>query len=847
MTQKPYYSFDRVKSAAKDRWREILSTIGIPDDVLDGRHHGCPKCGGKDRFRFTNIAKGGSVICNSCGKFRSGIDVVAWWFGVEPTTALEAVAKIVDVQPEEPTAKQHSGHAFDQHLNFVPWSQARARWFLDYYHVTQEAIELLGGQLATYRHSYLCVAFPITGSHGQVTGRLIIAASTAQLPTFPQGPRGSVVYVRKLMTAGSKSGMLLPKGYESSTVLWKVEGPTDLLAMLSMPGRPPEVTACTNTAGAGENVATWIAKLWSGKVARIVGDADEPGQRGASSWALALSRYAETVYVHDLPYEVTPSHGKDIRDWIGDGRPWGDLEQLGVCVAKVEEQPGSESPAHGEADCGGVSAETAEQIKQRVSDEDGVIREYWDPEYLAIRHLEFYEQNRPGSRLAYHRESWLKYNGVTWKELAKSDLECYVRDSINRVYREMFEEQKTRTEGNRKPVRMIRGEVQSTMAAIAARCHIPHSVNLNRHWDFRTKSESERSYLRLQNGILDIDAMLRNAELEEALLPHTPSWFSTVCLPYKLDLQATCPQWMEVLRTSVGDCELIELLQEWAGYILTHSTDQQKMLILYGDGANGKSVILAAMQAMLGRENCSTVPLESFSDDFSVIETHGKLLNVSPDSGEIGRNAEGVLKAFTSGDRMQMNRKNKSAISVEPTARLMISTNSRPRFTDRSGGIWRRLLLVPMNVTIPQDQRVLGMDKLDWWERSGELPGILLWALAGLARLKRNGRFTTPEISISELEEYRDELNPARRFLREFTKADPSESVAVRTLYDAYRKWCEETNTRPMPDSAFGKEISRIYPEVLRRRRHADSWDATTRRTWFYDGLSYHPEGLDSE
>jgi len=841
MTQKPYYSFDRVKSAAKDRWREILSTIGIPDDVLDGRHHGCPKCGGKDRFRFTNIAKGGSVICNSCGKFRSGIDVVAWWFGVEPTTALEAVAKIVDVQPEEPIAKQHSGHAFDQHLNFVPWSQARARWFLDYYHVTQEAVELLGGQLATYRHSYLCIAFPVIGSQGQVTGRLIIAASTAQLLTFPQGPRGSVVYVRKLMTAGSKSGMLLPKGYESSTVLWKVEGPTDLLAMLSMPGRPPEVAACTNTAGAGDNVATWIAKLWSGKVARIVGDADEPGQRGASSWALALSRYAETVYVHDLPYDVTPTHGKDIRDWIGDGRPWSDLEQLGVCVAKVEERPGEDQTASDEG--GGIAIEEQPRKETVRMADDGLIREYWDPEYLAYRHLERYDRKQPGSRLAYHRDSWFNYNGTTWKELSAHELAKYVRQTVKSVFIEAFEAQRTREEGNRKPIRMIKGEVPATIDALGAMCLIPDSVELNTYFELE-KTRERRNYLRLKNGILDIDAMLRNAELSEALLPHTPAWFSTVCLPYELDMEASCPQWMRFLQTSIIDPELIDLLQEWAGYVLTYDTKHQKMLLMYGEGANGKSVCSAAFQALLGKENCSTVPLEAFSGEFSMIGTHGKLLNVSSDAGEISRNAEGSLKAFTSGDRIEMNRKNKAAISVEPTARMMILTNCRPRFADKSSGMFRRLLLVPMLRVIPPEERILGMDKMEWWEQSGELPGILLWALGGLARLKQQKCFTAPEISTAELEEYRDELNPARRFLREFTRWTPELSTGCKVLYDSYRNWCSENGVRVMADNAFGREVARYYPESRRLRICEAGWDQARKRIWHYMGVELGLDGF---
>ena len=56
------------KELAYGRWENILLTLGVEPRLLDKRKHWpCPGCGGKDRFRFTNISNRGDYFCNQCG------------------------------------------------------------------------------------------------------------------------------------------------------------------------------------------------------------------------------------------------------------------------------------------------------------------------------------------------------------------------------------------------------------------------------------------------------------------------------------------------------------------------------------------------------------------------------------------------------------------------------------------------------------------------------------------------------------------------------------------------------------------------------------------------------------
>src|SRR5262249_55386409 len=162
------------------------------------------------------------------------------------------------------------------------------------------------------------------------------------------------------------------------------------------------------------------------------------------------------------------------------------------------------------------------------------------------------------------------------------------------------------------------------------------------------------------------------------------------------DSAATCEEWLRVLHENLeSDKDAINLLQEWCGYCLYKDNPAQRALFLTGEGANGKSVISAALQAMLGAENVSALSLELFGERFQLMQTLGKLVNIASEVGELRSVAEGQLKAFISNDTMSFEPKGKDHLCCRPTAKLMVMCNKLPEIADRSGGIWRRLMILP--------------------------------------------------------------------------------------------------------------------------------------------------------
>lgn len=344
-------------------------------------------------------------------------------------------------------------------------------------------------------------------------------------------------------------------------------------------------------------------------------------------------------------------------------------------------------------------------------------------------------------------------------------------------------------------------------------------------WD--TVAQDALTTLSMRNGLL-----LLRKDGQAELIPHTPDYFTFVQLPYDYDPAAQCPLWLTFLDdVMVGRPEYILLLQQFCGYLLRPDLRLQKFLLLVGEGANGKTVFSEIVQALLGKENCSQVPISRFGNPFALIGTLGKMLNVTTEGvGLVEELAETTLKSFTSGDRMTFERKFRDAVSDVPTAKVIIATNDLPRFNDRSQAIWRRILLVPFDKTITEDQQVETLAD----ELKKELPGILNWALEGLRKLNAAGRFTMPCESKILLEKYRQEMNPARTFLLEsYAESDNGEFFGCGTVYQEYSKWCGERNYHPLADGNFGKEVRRAFPNIVRKRPGSGN-----SRDWMYVGIT---------
>jgi putative DNA primase/helicase len=431
-----------------------------------------------------------------------------------------------------------------------------------------------------------------------------------------------------------------------------------------------------------------------------------------------------------------------------------------------------------------------------------------DPHYLTRQLLGAYRHaDRP--KIISHRDQILTWDDGSWQGLSDGEACGIITRFAKRQIDLAFAAMPPPDDGKEvKAPQVTTGMVSNITQALRGEVMLssltPFSVWIG-------PGEQRRNYLSMANGLLDIDAALRGET--ECLLAHSPNWFSPVRLDYTFDRAAKCPTLLAFLNHNLEGVQSAkaQMLQRFAGYLLHSNISLQRFLLMLGEGSNGKSVVCAILEAMLGETNCSSVALEAFGDKFALKTTLGKLANITAEVGELDRVAEGQLKAFVSGDLMQFEQKFKSPFSARPTARLVLSTNNMPEFRDKTDGLWRRPLLLKFTVQIPPDQRIRDMDTPGFW--AAERPGILNWALAGLHALLADGRFNEPADMQTDLDKLRGEANPARRFLTENCKEGTGE-VEKALVYARYQDWCKRNGHHPMSSNKLASEIYRRFKQV---------------------------------
>ena len=349
------------------------------------------------------------------------------------------------------------------------------------------------------------------------------------------------------------------------------------------------------------------------------------------------------------------------------------------------------------------------------------------------------------------------------------------------------------------------------------------------------------SFLPMKNGILDVEAtigaMISGAPLPQ-LRPITPDLFIDHGFDYDYDPMATCPRFMAYLEKVQPNPENRAMLQMLAGLLLLPDTSYNVAFFLYGQGGTGKTVFINVLEALLGKDNCCCVPLANFAARFDKVHLTEKLANlvgdmpIMPESGRIA-DMEGLFKSVTSGDEISVERKFVDSRTARVTARCVFATNEMPHFSDRSNGIWDRLRIIKFNVVVrnteEQDPRLI--DKL-----MEERPGILNWALQGLAELRTYKVFPQSEEGCLAIEELRAESDHEATFLRETVQADPNGFETFTRLYSAYRQWCQDNGfNSPVSSSKFKNAILRVFPGVECTRKRAE----LGRRVSVIVGISY--------
>jgi putative DNA primase/helicase len=310
------------------------------------------------------------------------------------------------------------------------------------------------------------------------------------------------------------------------------------------------------------------------------------------------------------------------------------------------------------------------------------------------------------------------------------------------------------------------------------------------------------------------------------------------------DAEAKCPTWESfVERISENDAELVSYKARLYGACLTGKM-LEILIIAHGSGANGKSSEAETIDAMLGdyahatdagilmsaRENKGA----GSGPTPEVVALKGKRAVFINETSERDMLNESRVKFITSNDKLAGRRLHENIINFRPTHKVILRTNHKPRVRGTDLGIWRRIHYVPYSAVIPKDER-----RIDFRETMllPELPGILNWALAGLADFLKRGLLPPDKVN-SATQLYKEEMDNVKPWLDSIRKvSDEKQKIALKTLYDGYRQWAR---------LEIGSNIVGIRRFADQLREHGFESKKSHSVTWFV-GVEWNPDNRDED
>ena len=336
--------------------------------------------------------------------------------------------------------------------------------------------------------------------------------------------------------------------------------------------------------------------------------------------------------------------------------------------------------------------------------------------------------------------------------------------------------------------------------------------------------DAEPLTINVENGILRFKVTRGEdfgAVADVTLDPHDRASLQSKIVNAIYDPAAEAPGFKAFLNRVQPDRDIREFLQRWFGLCLTALTGDQKLVFLYGHGANGKSVLVDLMASILG-EYAATAKIESLTGQTrrggadatpDLIPLMGaRFVRASePEQGE--KLKESTIKELTGGEPILVRRLHSDFIEVKPIFKLTISGNYKPEIRGTDDGIWRRVLLVPFDVQIPKPERDPDLGK----KLQAEAPGILRWMVEGLLAYLEGG-LQEPDKVLEATKDYRSDSDPIGSFLTEccVVTGEESDFMLAREMIEAFNVW----NMDREGSEWTGRTISLRLKDKAGRWRH---------------------------
>lgn len=326
------------------------------------------------------------------------------------------------------------------------------------------------------------------------------------------------------------------------------------------------------------------------------------------------------------------------------------------------------------------------------------------------------------------------------------------------------------------------------------------------------------------------------------------------CLNYDYIADADCPLWKRFLSEVLLEPGQISILQEYLGLLFVNreKLKLEELLMLYGSGSNGKSVVYETIKGILGEKNVSFYEMEdltrSSTKEYNLASIDGKILNYCSELDTKDFSGP-TMKKLISGETLQAREIFKKPTLLKAIPLFICNANELPETSDKSFAFFRRLLIIPFDVNIKVERQ----DKELSVKLQAEYPGILNWILEGRERiLRQRCKFTNVDTIHKVKEGYRRTQDSFYGFIktnRLEKEGAKAYHIAHNQLYAQYVEYCQEAGKKPYGKvkltERFGKEG---YPKYRKsaERGFIMYCDRNPHNHWNEDIGSEYGEDMDA-
>ena len=314
----------------------------------------------------------------------------------------------------------------------------------------------------------------------------------------------------------------------------------------------------------------------------------------------------------------------------------------------------------------------------------------------------------------------------------------------------------------------------------------------------------DTDHLNTPSGYVDLEkGIVRQVGAEE---------YPTRITGARFDPDAVSPVWEAFLERILPDEAVRQFVQRLFGYSLLGEVQEHVMPIFTGEGANGKGTLRDAVLAAMGGYGLEVDPELLMATHNPrhltfLMELRGRRIVFCSETEKGRRFAENTMKRLVGGDPIQANRMRQDPITFLPSHTLVMCTNHLPQVSGDDPAVWRRILVVPFDVVIPEA------------ERDGRLPrrlqepdvqaAVLAWMYRGFRAYREQG-LNPPETVEGRTAAYRSESDTTGRFLADCLEADPSARTPFKAISEAYLTWFRDEagkDDAPLSKVELGREL----------------------------------------